>query len=189
MNWLDLLITVCLAIGLIKGLFDGIVKQVVSIISLAVAIFFAGVVAKPIREFCSKQSFITSTFPDYVITSICYILAFVAIILLLYWAGRLVNTAINVTPAKGINHLLGGALGALKWVLILSLVFILLIVFDPNCKVISKQIQQESVLFRRISSVVPSLYPYVKNYLDMKKIVPLEEEKQELPLNEDVIQV
>ncbi len=40
MNWLDIIL-VCLAgIGFVKGLFDGVIKQVVSLIALVVAIFF-----------------------------------------------------------------------------------------------------------------------------------------------------
>lgn len=40
MNWLDIVL-VCLAgIGFVKGLFDGVIKQVVSLIALVVAIFF-----------------------------------------------------------------------------------------------------------------------------------------------------
>lgn len=39
MNWLDIIL-VCLAgIGFVKGLFDGVIKQVVSLIALVVAIF------------------------------------------------------------------------------------------------------------------------------------------------------
>ena len=40
MNWLDIVL-VCLAgIGFVKGLFDGVIKQVVSLIALLVGIFF-----------------------------------------------------------------------------------------------------------------------------------------------------
>ncbi|MDR3061814.1 MAG: CvpA family protein [Dysgonamonadaceae bacterium] len=166
MNWLDLVIIVCITIGLIKGLFDGIIKQVVSLLSLVFAILFAGILAKPARDFLLKQSFIADSMPDFVITGICYILAFVIIVLAIYGLGKLVDIAIKVTPAKTLNYLLGGLFGAFMWILALSLTFNLLIVFDPNYRLINKQTRQESVLFSKVNSIVPVLYPYVKNYLN-----------------------
>lgn len=165
MNWLDLVIIICIATGLIKGLFDGIIKQVVSLLSLIFAILFAGVLAKPARDFLLKQSYIADSVPDFVITGICYIVAFSIIVLVIYGLGKLVDIAVKVTPAKTLNYLLGGVFGIFMWTLSLSLFFNLLTVFDPNYKLINKQTCKESVLFNGINSVVPTLYPYVKNYL------------------------
>ena len=40
MNWLDITLLCLAGIGFVKGLFDGIIKQVVSLIALVIAIFF-----------------------------------------------------------------------------------------------------------------------------------------------------
>ncbi|MDR1368590.1 MAG: CvpA family protein [Dysgonamonadaceae bacterium] len=166
MNWLDIVIIVCIAIGLIKGLFDGIIKQVVSLLALIIAILFAGVFAKPVRDFLSDQPAVAGSMPEFIITGICYLLAFALIVLIIYGIGKLVNIAIKVTPAKTLNHILGGFFGALMWILALSLTFNLLTVFDPNYKLITKQARKESVLFSKVNGVVPTLYPYIKNYLN-----------------------
>ncbi len=161
--------------------------------SLILAIFFAERLAKPIRGYLLERSFITDTFPDYILTVVCYILAFAAIILVFHWLGKLLHEAIKVTPAKGINHFLGGILGVFKWVIFLSLIFTLLIVFDPNYKIINKQTRQESVLFNKIGYVVPTLYPYVKKYMNLGQLIPSDnkEKKNELPSNpkEDIMHV
>ena len=45
MNWLDITL-VCLAgLGFVKGLFDGFIKQVVSLLALVLAIYFCGQIA------------------------------------------------------------------------------------------------------------------------------------------------
>lgn len=41
MNWLDITLLCLAGIGFVKGLFDGIIKQVVSLIALVIAIFSA----------------------------------------------------------------------------------------------------------------------------------------------------
>jgi len=166
MNWLDIVIIVCIAIGLVKGLFDGFIKQVVSLLALIIAILFAGIIAEPIRNFLLDQPSIVNAMPEYVLTGICYILAFTIIILVICGIGKLVEVAIKITPAKTLNYILGGFFGALSWIIALSLAFNLLTVFDPDYKIISKQTRKESVLFNTVNSMVPTLYPYIKNYLN-----------------------
>ncbi len=166
MNWLDIVIIVCIAIGLIKGLFDGFIKQVISLLALIIAILFAGVLAEPVRNFLLDQPAIANAMPGFIITGVCYILAFSLIVLAIYGLGKLVEIAIKVTPAKTANYILGGFFGALTWAIALSLGLNLLTVFDPNYKLISKQSRKESVLFNTVNSVVPTLYPYIKNYLN-----------------------
>ena len=39
MNWLDLVLLCLAGFGFVKGLFDGVIKQVVSLIALLAAIF------------------------------------------------------------------------------------------------------------------------------------------------------
>ena len=40
MNWLDITLLCLAGIGFVKGLFDGVIKQVVSLIALLVGLFF-----------------------------------------------------------------------------------------------------------------------------------------------------
>jgi membrane protein required for colicin V production len=148
-----------------------------------------------LKELLLNQTSITNIFPDYIVTGICYVLAFAAIIILFYWLGKLLNKAINITPARLPNHLFGGLFGILKWILLLSLLFTLLIVFDPGCKIIGKQTRQKSVLFGKVGAVVPALYPYVKNYMKSDHILPSDKDNKEkkkespTPQKEDYIAV
>jgi membrane protein required for colicin V production len=162
-NWLDLAIIVCLAVGLIKGIVDGFVKQVVSFLALAVAIFFAGQIAVPIRSFLFSSSTVTAI-PQPVISGLCYLLAFALIIIAIVWVGKLVSFAIKMTPAKPLNTLLGGLFGMFIWIFSLSLLFNIVAVFDYHSKIIPAQIQKESFFYNRIKSVVPTLYPVLKDY-------------------------
>ena len=51
MNWLDIVILCLAGIGFVKGLFDGFIKQVVSLIALLFAIFFCGEVADWLKDY------------------------------------------------------------------------------------------------------------------------------------------
>jgi membrane protein required for colicin V production len=168
MNWLDLIIIVCIAIGLLKGLFDGFIKQVVSFIALVAAIFFAGQLAKLMRDSLLQFDFFSSMSSG-IFSAICYILAFSLIIIAIVLLGRVVDVAIKMTPAKVLNILLGGLFGALIWLFSLSILFNILFAFDSQSRLITRQMQEKSVLYDSVKAVVPTIYPFIKEYFKSPK--------------------
>jgi membrane protein required for colicin V production len=162
MNWLDWVIIVCIVAGLIKGLSDGFIRQLVSLIALILAIVFAGKVAVPVRHFI-EQHVTDGAISPQILTAICYIIAFVLIILAISLLGRIIDIAIKLTPAKPLNMILGGLFGVFIWALSLSIVFNLLTVFDSSSSLLSKQTQEKSKLYRPVKTVLPTLYPVWKN--------------------------
>jgi len=159
MNWLDLIIIVCIAIGLVKGLFDGFVKQAVSFIALIAAIFFAGQLAGWMRSLLQRIDFLGGLDPG-ILTAACYILSFSLIIIAIVLLGRIVNVAIKLTPAKYLNHLLGGLFGILIGAVSLSILINVLDAFD----IVPAQMRNQSVLYSSIREVVPTIYPIIKEY-------------------------
>jgi membrane protein required for colicin V production len=165
MNWLDIFIIVCIVIGLIKGFFDGFIKQVVSFLALILALFFSGQLALFLRDWLRQfDAFLSMNYG--ILSAICYILAFVLIIIVIVLIGKVVNIAIKMTPAKILNILLGGLFGALVWIFSLSIIFNLLYVFDSQSTLISEQTQSKSIFYDGVKVVVPTVYPFMKAYFN-----------------------
>lgn len=162
MNWLDLIIVTCIGIGVIKGLFDGCIKQVVSLIALVLSILFAGLLAAWLQGFVGQWNII-SPHLEYLV---CYILSFVLIFLLMGWVGRLLEKVVNWSFLGCLNSAAGGLVGAIITVIILSLVFNLFVIFDKNEYFLKEQTRRESVLFEKVRAVVPTLYPYLKHKVE-----------------------
>jgi membrane protein required for colicin V production len=162
MNGLDIAILVCLAAGLIKGLKDGLVKQAVSLIALILAVVFAGQISLPVRAFL-LQHVTGHSFSPAILTALCYILAFVLIILAISLIGKIVDIAIKLTPAKPLNMLLGGLFGIFIWTLSLSIILNLFAVFDSSSAILPKRLQEKSLLYHPIASVLPTVYPVWKS--------------------------
>ena len=161
MNWLDIVIIVCLATGLIKGLKDGLIKQAVSLAALIIAVVFAGQISVPVRIFL-MQYITADTLSPQIITALCYIAAFVLIIFVIILLGRIVDIAIKLTPAKPLNRILGGLFGVFIWTLSLSIVFNLFAVFDSGSTVLPEQAQTQSLLYQPVKKVLPAIYPVWK---------------------------
>jgi membrane protein required for colicin V production len=164
MNWLDIAIIVCVAAGLIKGLFAGFIKQAVSFLALILAIFFSGQLALFLRT-SSQHLDAFSSMNQSIFSAICYILAFALIIIAIVLLGRIVNIAIKMTPAKWLNILLGGLFGSLIWIFSLSIIFNLLYIFDFHSWIIKKETQEKSILYEDVKNVVPTVYPFIREYL------------------------
>ena len=163
LNWLDIVIIICVAVGLIKGLRDGFVKQLMSFIALVLAIFFAGKIAIPLRDFVLR--FITGNdiyIP--IVSAVCYIVAFILILLLINLLGKLVSLAIKMTPARPLDILLGGIFGMFIWILSLSILLNIFSALDANATIIPKTTQTKSIFYERVKKVVPTVYPVLKDY-------------------------
>ena len=76
MNWLDITLLCLAGIGFVKGLFDGVIKQVVSLIALLVGIFFCTKAALWLRGYILALGW----FPEQGVTVLSYVAGFLLIV-------------------------------------------------------------------------------------------------------------
>jgi membrane protein required for colicin V production len=165
MNWLDIVIIICIISGIIHGLVTGIIKQVISLISLVAAILLSGAVANWISYW--MQPYIqqeNNWFSPNVQNALFYILAFVLIISLFAVAAHWIDKIINYTPAGIINKLFGALFGMFMWVLWLSILLNLLAVFDTQSRIISKPAKENSIHYDRVKMIFPTVFPYITDF-------------------------
>jgi len=166
MNWLDIIIIVCVGIGIVHGITTGIVKQVISLVALVAAVLLSGIVAKGIQHWI--QTHIQNApqwFSPGIQNVIYYVLAFILIISIFSIAAHLIDKIINHTPVGILNRLFGAIFGALMWALCLSIALNILAVFDNQSQVIPKQVKEESVCYERVKMIFPTIFPYIIDFL------------------------
>ena len=163
MNWLDIVI-ICLCVGgLIKGLYDGMVKQVVALCALIIGIYLCSGVALWLCDFLEQWAW----FPPKVIVPLSYFLGFVLIVGIILAAGNIVHRLISVTPLSIINHLIGGLLGLVMMLLFISFILILIELVDSHSTLLSQEIKVESRFYYLIKNMIPSIFP--GNLFELKK--------------------
>lgn len=151
----------CLAgVGLVKGLFDGVVKQVVSLIALVLGIVFCGMAAAWLRGYVIGLGW----FPEEAVTVVSYIAGFLLIVGILLLAGEIVHRLIDVTPLSIVNHLSGALFGLLVMVLFMSLVFNLMEIVDRKSVIIKAGTKVESRFYYTVKEIIPAIFP--TNLLD-----------------------
>jgi membrane protein required for colicin V production len=77
---------------------------------------------------------------------------------------KFIDKIINYTPAEALNKIFGALFGAFMWIISLSILLNILAVFDSKSVLISKQTQEESVYYEKVREVLPSVFPYIKEF-------------------------
>ena len=155
MNWLDIVI-LCLAVaGLIKGLFDGVVKQVVAFGALIIGIYLSSGAAKWLRGYLMQLDWV----PEQVVFPASYFFGFVLIVGVILLAGHVIHNVINSTPLSIFNHIAGGLLGLMLMVLIVSLLLNMMELLDGGSVILSQEVKVESRLYLTIKNIIPTVFP------------------------------
>ena len=165
MNWLDIVVIACIAIGIIHGLITGIVKQVISLVSLIAAVLLSGAVANWIHNWMQPHiQNENSWFSPTIQSAIYYVLAFILIVSLFGILAHLVDKVINFTPAGIFNKVFGALFGSFLWALCLSILLNFIVVFDNQSRLITQPVKENSVCYEPIKMLFPTVFPYIKDF-------------------------
>ena len=156
MNYLDIIISVCLLYAVIKGFSNGLIKEITSLISL-----FSGVyVGVNFGEYLEpKVVEIFSTSEDIgVVLAFCilFLVTLIAVRLL----GRLMDSLTKFLALGLISSVLGAVFGLFKAVVFFSALFY----FIQDHDIISYKAKKKSVLFEPLISAVNFVLPQIKKH-------------------------
>ena len=154
MNWLDITLLCLAGIGFVKGLFDGVIKQVVSLIALLVGIFFCTKAALWLRGYILALGW----FPEQGVTVLSYVAGFLLIVGVILLAGEILTRVVGVTPLSVLNHLAGGVLGLCFMMAFVSLLLNGIEMIDRGSVLISRQAKVESRFYNSVKEIIPTIY-------------------------------
>ncbi|MCK5839556.1 MAG: CvpA family protein [Bacteroidales bacterium] len=153
--------------GFSKGLIIGITTLVALILGIYLSIRFSDIVA----------AFLMSNFDwdEKYIPIISFAITFVGVVIVIYFLGKILEKFIDMIALGFINKLLGGVFGIVKAVVLLSVIIYIINSFDRQQKVFTEKLQQGSILYEPVESVVPRILPLL-DIEEIKKKIPLKEE-------------
>ncbi|MDH6356889.1 CvpA family protein [Parabacteroides sp. PF5-9] len=156
MNWLDIILLCLAVIGLMKGLFDGIIKQVISLIALIIGIILCGKAAAWLKGYIIALDWFSESW----VSIISYILGFIIVITVILVAGEIIHRVIGATPLSVLNHLAGAFFGVIVMALFASLCFNLFELIDTSSTLIPMHTKMESRLYYPIKEIIPTVFPH-----------------------------
>lgn len=137
-----------LAVGAVKGFRRGIVLEIVSLIAFVVGVI--GGLKLLSSAILVVRQYVGEAFG--MLPLVSFLLVFALIAWGVHLLGGVVRSAIHLTPLGVLDHILGGTLGVLKWVLGLSL---LLYATGLAGLPIGQQLTQDSWLLPIVRNATP----------------------------------
>jgi len=156
----DLIIAVLLGYALFKGIKNGLVVSVISLIALIVGIYFSLRFSFFTRDFLTEN---TQWNPN-TLTIAAFFITFVAVLVLLFFLGKAITKVAESLALGFVNKILGAVFEGIKMLLIISVFLNLFQKINFNNLIVSKEKLDESVFYEPIEKVSKEIFPLMEEW-------------------------
>ena len=156
MSTLDIIIGIGLAIGLIRGLMTGAVRQALGLAGTILAVILGLEFMRPVGGVIGSALGLPESF----YSPVGFLAIFLGLELAFFFIIRAVEAAIKVLKLSVVNRGLGGAFGAAKAVLMFSILFLVLGLFN----VPEEENRRTSLLYGPVAGAFPSVWDFVAEH-------------------------
>jgi len=181
MNVLDIIFLVPLLFALYRGFKKGLIHMISSLLALILGILGA-MKLRPL--FASLLDSVFNISPQH-INVIAFVVAFVAIVMVVHLAAFLIEKLINAVALSFVNRLLGMGFGVLVTAFVISMILWPVNQVNQERQIIKPERIEGSLLYRPLSAFAPAVFPYLKKQ-DWQEYVP-GKKKKELPVTAQLL--
>lgn len=143
-SYIDVLILLPLAVGLVRGLMRGLVTELVAILAVVLGVVGARLWAPQFRLWILSNF----TWPESVASVVAYTLLFLAVAIACNWVGKWLSRLLRAIHLGWLNRLLGGLFGALKWAIIVLVMVFIVSSLDDQFHFLKPEAKSQSVCYR-----------------------------------------
>ena len=161
MNYLDIIIAVPLLYALIKGFYNGLIKEVAAFVALAVGVYVA------INFSLYLEPKIASMLQGYeqIVSIIAFLILFLVSILCVKVLGFIIDKLTKALALGILSRFLGGFFGVLKILVFFS--FLMFVTADYS--LINKKIKDDSILYKPLSNIATIITPKIREAAEKTK--------------------
>jgi membrane protein required for colicin V production len=155
MNIIDLILSIFLLLGIVRGIFKGFLAELAALIALIAGIYAAIHFSHLMFDFLA----IFFSWDEQVLGIIAFAVTFFIVALLISLLGRVLTKMVHLLALGLVNRLFGGVFGMLKMAFLASLFFMFLESFDLFH--VDEKTQEESILYEPVHEFAPLLLPTI----------------------------
>ncbi|UOK43063.1 MULTISPECIES: CvpA family protein [Flavobacterium] len=165
MGFIDIVLAAFLVFGLIKGIRNGLFVEIASLISLFIGIYVAIKFSYAVR---SAVGSVVSWSPK-TIQVTAFILTLIAVVVAIHLLAKALSGVASMAFMGWLNNLGGGLFATIKTILLLGVVLCLFQKVNINNMMVSKETQDESLLFNPILKTSEFLLPVLTDWFSNLK--------------------
>lgn len=159
MTTIDIIIMAVAGVGAVLGLMKGFVRQLASLVGLIAGLLVARALSGTAAGWLAPALGTSVT----VAQVLAFILIWVAVPLGFALVASLLTKALSAVHLGWLNRGLGCGLGALKYMLLASLVIQVLDFVDPGNELVGRTKKEESVLYYPVKDLSGFFFPVFRN--------------------------
>ena len=154
MNYLDIIISIPIVFGIIMGVKRGVVKEVLALAGIVLGIFVSRAYAGDAAAWLHDN---VSTWDANLLRPIAAFSLFILTALVCNLLAYLLTKLFKLISLGWLNRLIGGVFGAVKWVLIVSIIVLCVDMLDSVLHFIRPEIKESSILYAEALNLMQSL--------------------------------
>ena len=159
MNYMDIIIAVPILYGLIKGFFNGLIKEITGLLSLIISVYVAVNFSKLFEPYLSGYFDNYEQFKPI----LAFAILFIVTILIIKLFGILANKLTIALSLGFISRIFGSVFGWLK----ISLIVSFLLTIESRFELIPKETKENSKLYKPISTLLDIVTPHFKEHKNL----------------------
>ena len=166
MTTIDIIILIALGAGVIIGFMKGFIRQLASILGLIVGLL----AAKALYTSLAVKLCPTVTDSMTVAQILAFVIIWIAVPLIFTLVASVLTKAMEAVSLGWLNRLLGAGLGALKYLLLVSLVVCVIQFIDTDSQLISQTKKEESLLYYPMERFAGMFFPAAKEVTQLSAL-------------------
>jgi len=176
MNYIDIILLILLAWGIIQGLRNGLVHEVASLAALVLGIWGAVRFSDLTAGWLIDQFNFTGKY----LHLVAFAITFVGIVVAVHFVAKIVDKLVAAVALGWFNRLLGAIFGMLKIALIISVLLVILNTIDRKAHFLPEEKTDDSFLYEPLSGLAPMVFDYLK-FRNIEIPLPKKNKKEEPP--------
>ena len=166
MSVVDIVITVLLLFGFIRGLMKGLFVEVASLLALILGVYGAIHFSFYMADFLKD----TVSWEEKYISITAFAATFLVIVIAISLLGKVLTKVANLIALGIVNKILGGVFGMTKIAIIVSVVFLFFEGMNSKISFIDKATLEDSILYEPVKSIIPTIFPFFNTKIIEEKI-------------------
>lgn len=154
LSWADYILAACVLRGLFVGYKSGIFAELLRSLAHLSSVIAALIFRDTAAQYLTLNTFMNESTARLTGFAVCFTASFFATLFL----RKAIIKILKVGEGDGLQKILGASLGAARWVVLLSLVF--MAVQHSPLKQLQTDIQQRSLTGAAVSQVAPALFGF-----------------------------
>ncbi|MGB0892231.1 MAG: CvpA family protein [Flavobacteriaceae bacterium] len=157
MNVFDIVITVFLLFGFVRGLMKGLFIEVASLVALIGGVWGSIHFSYFIGDFLKESV----SWSEKKISLAAFAITFILIIVVVSLLGKFLTKLADLAALGMVNKILGGIFGLAKIGLVLSIVFIFFDRMNGTISFVDEETLEESILYEPVKIIAPTIFPSI----------------------------